>query len=559
MKWRDTGWDGAEHAPRKWQREAVSAAIEFLLPGRAGVIQAVMGAGKSIVIAELCASARLGSGETIVISTSSQRLVEQLSETVRGRGLAVGKFYQYEQAAHRRIVVTTTASIGKLAARLDEIGRRCVLWIADEAHKTECDSVLLAAEGLRADRILGVTATPYRSLVTEELSIFTDIIYDYPPADALRDGVILPWKVLPWRGGQTSEDEAAIAMIAENMHVGPGVCNAYSIEDAQTFAAQLRRAGIRAEAIHSRQDRATQATLLGELERGEQDLLVHVSMLQEGVDLPWLRWLCLRRAASSRVRFAQEVGRVLRVYPGKSVGYILDVHDLFAEKSLTYDAVLYGQADETAAASAIEIRRAEDGWWSTAESPLLAGIGEGSRVKVHRPHLPREHELLIVEEIRRDGLHLPAIGFDEDRLIARQSSAGLSDPDAAAERMVRHGSKPHEVGDAESLDDTIAYLRDLTIGLEQEGCLERKVASRSWRSLPQTARQRAFALRLLAGFAKRRREGRLSMPPAHRAGMRVAVRTAQAGELDRGGMSDLIDIMTSLLSRKEWPLKGDGK
>ena len=38
------------------------------------------------------------------------------------------------------------------------------------------------------------------------------------------------------------------------------------------------------------------------------------SLLAEGVDLPWLEWLCLRRGAGSRVRLAQEVGRVVRTY-----------------------------------------------------------------------------------------------------------------------------------------------------------------------------------------------------------------------------------------------------
>ena len=70
------------------------------------------------------------------------------------------------------------------------------------------------------------------------------------------------------------------------------------------------------------------------LKKGSLKCLVHVSLLAEGVDLPWLQWLCLRRPVGSRVRFVQEVGRVLRAHPGKEVAHIIDPHDLFGVHTL---------------------------------------------------------------------------------------------------------------------------------------------------------------------------------------------------------------------------------
>ena len=555
MKWTPPGtwWDGAEHTPWPWQAEAMVAVVDALRDGGSVVVQAVMGSGKSVLIAELVAAASLRPREVVVVTTSSQRLVGQLSETLQARGLAPGQYYARRKQATRRVIVACIDSAEQLAARLDDLGRRCVLWIADEAHRTECDTVHRAMELLAPERSVGVSATPYRSARSEELSLFRAVAYSYGPVPALRDGVILPWRVIPWTGGQAPIDEAATEMIQRyGLPAGPGVVSADSIQDAEGYAGVLRHADIRAEAIHSQQSSAAQHTLLDDLRAGRLQVLVHVAMLQEGIDLPWLRWICLRRAVSSRVRFAQEVGRVLRRAPGKEHGIVLDPHDLFGSLTMDYEAVLYGQAEETAAAPAIEIRRGEDGWWSTAESPLLAGIGPGVRVRVHRPRRPHPQELMDVAHIREDGIYLPDLQADATELVCQATTQGLSRASAAAQALVPAAAESQM--DAESLGRIAAYLRTTTIEMEQAGLLERQVASRSWRSRPQTPRQRGFAARLLAGCATREREGRLDIPLAHRAALRATVRAAQVGQLTRGTLSDLIEVLKTILAYPDWRL-----
>jgi hypothetical protein len=54
-------------------------------------------------------------------------------------------------------------------------------------------------------------------------------------------------------------------------------------------------------------------------------------MLAEGVDLPWLRWIALRRPVSSKVRVVQEFGRVLRAFPGKSEALVYDPHGVITQ------------------------------------------------------------------------------------------------------------------------------------------------------------------------------------------------------------------------------------
>ena len=134
--------------------------------------------------------------------------------------------------------------------------------------------------------------------------------------------------MIHWDGtGSSDVDDVCHRLIANQS--GPGVVSALNIDDAESYAGYLNRYGIKSAAIHSKMRRSDRDRLLNSLKNGSLKCLVHVSLLAEGVDMPWLSWLCLRRPVGSRVRFVQEVGRVLRAHPEKEIAYILDPHDLF--------------------------------------------------------------------------------------------------------------------------------------------------------------------------------------------------------------------------------------
>lgn len=355
-------------------------ALASLEARRNGVVVATTGAGKSIFLAALLLRWRETHGPdegVIIVTTPTRKLVEQLSETLDqylGPGV-VGRYYTRAKQYKREVVVCCNPSVPTLVDALTREGRAVSVWIADECHRTESDEMrtvhtedeegedldearIVAA--IRTDRRLGLTATPFRSLAYERLSLFTEVVYRYPPADAKRDGVVVDWDPVPWTGEERiSIDDACLQMIAAlGPDRGPGVVNATDIADAVAYTGVLVRAGYRAEPIHSRMGRADQEGAIGRLRDGELDMLVHVSMLVEGVDFPWLRWLCMRRQVNARVRFIQEVGRVLRSYPGKTKATLLDPHGLFEQFQITYDAAL-GWEEPPPAGEAREQEQAE--------------------------------------------------------------------------------------------------------------------------------------------------------------------------------------------------------
>ena len=351
-------WEGAPWHPRKWQAEALPIIIDGLKARKRGVVCAVMGAGKSILQSELCYLAMHKAGErAIIVTAPKQKLVRQLAATLSARCGEdnVGTFYAESKQHDRRIVVTCNASAEKLARVLEEAGRSVALMICDEAHGTEGEKLKTSIDRIKPVSLVGFTATPFRSAESERLELFDDVFYRYTIVDATRDGVLVPMKHRGWDQHSTPPiDEACLSMVSR-FGVGPGIVSASSIADAEDFAEQLSRAGIDAEAIHSRQKVAEREDKLERLRVGELDALVHCSLLSEGVDLPWLRWICLRRRVEARVRFLQELGRVLRIDPDppeelgpKLEGVVMDPHMLLARHGLTSTEAIGKAMDEEA-------------------------------------------------------------------------------------------------------------------------------------------------------------------------------------------------------------------
>lgn len=307
--------------PRPWQSACLPLAVAALRGAPGGVIHACTGSGKShaqgMVLRELDAPA--------FVTVPTQALVVQLASTLRQHGLDVGEWYA-DRKDVARVMVVCHDSLD--TARDHLTGRYC---LADECHRTPLDALPPVAG------LLGWTATPYRA--SGPLPGWDRLVFAYTISDALRDGVLVPFDV-EYSPTDDATDDAVIAMLDRVRPQGPGVVSAASIADAEEFADRLDATGRRAGAIHSRMPMATRRQMLGHLERGNLDVLVYPTLLSEGVDLPWLRWICLRRRLSSRVALVQTVGRVLRCHPGKTRALVLDPHDLLAQHGLTHAAAL---------------------------------------------------------------------------------------------------------------------------------------------------------------------------------------------------------------------------
>ena len=329
---------------RQWQRAALIQQTDLACED-AGLVTATMGSGKSIVIAMLCAAW----GGRVVVTTPTIALTEQLRGTIANVcAEPVGAYYTHDRRIER-VTVCCLSSAEKLAS---EWGYSAdTLLICDEAHRTERVAAAALLNAVQPVRRVGCSATPYQADPLGRLSLWTHEAYRYTIDQAVQDGALVPMRLVMPRTTDLEKDEHgrvdADAWIAECIRGldGPGVVSARDIADAEAYAAELRDAGIAAEAVHSRMGRARQRAALERLQAGETKALVHCHMLSEGVDLPWLRWLVLRHPRGSRVEFAQEIGRVLRASVGKAHGIVVDPFGVTLQHRLQ-DAAAIGEALE---------------------------------------------------------------------------------------------------------------------------------------------------------------------------------------------------------------------
>jgi len=341
-----TPWAGAPWTPRKWQADALAPTLDAIRSDRRSVVSAVMGSGKSILIAEIAYQIAAENPDgVVVISVPTVRLVEQTAATLEKRfgPDQIGQFYTAKKEWAFPVVVACNPSVCNLAETLQRAMVPVTLWIADEVHRSQAPELIEASTLLAPKHAVGLSATPFRSDEKERLELWDSVAYRYPPGDALKDGVIVPFRVIPWdgAGGDRPLDDVCIDMIkAHTAGSGAGLINATDIADAEAFVEKLTEAGIRAEAVHSKRLAASNNDTIARLEAGDLDAVVHVNQLSEGVDFPWLSWACLRRPVTARVRFVQEVGRMIRASEGKRYATFLDPHDLFGSFGLVYEEAL---------------------------------------------------------------------------------------------------------------------------------------------------------------------------------------------------------------------------
>ena len=346
---------------RRWQVEALPIVIAALKARKRPVVSAFMGSGKSVFLGALIAQSKEQAGRGVVVAAPRANLVVQLAGTLR-RMLgdnAVGCWYEAEKDGAQRVTVSTYQSLPTLCTAWTEAKRSPSLLVCDEAHRTEADGVqyaiarLEALAGGRWVSRVGLTATPFRSDKRESLSMWDNVVYRYTSRQGVADGVIVPARVVRW-DGKDGADAVEVDQICTDMliaaDVWPTLASANTIDNAESFAMFLRTSDIPAAAVHSRLSSQEVAARIDALKAGTLKVLVHVSMLSEGADFPWLRGLMVRRRIEAPVRFVQEVGRVLRAEPGKTEGVVFDPFDLMTELGMTHDdaigKVLDGEDEE---------------------------------------------------------------------------------------------------------------------------------------------------------------------------------------------------------------------
>lgn len=104
----------------------------------------------------------------------------------------------------------------------------------------------------------------------------------------------------------------------------PAITFCASVAHAEHVAAEFRAAGFRAASVDGTMDDGRRKSLINALGSGGLHVLTSCDIISEGTDIPVVGAAILLRPTQSTGLFLQQIGRALRVCPGKKHAIILD-------------------------------------------------------------------------------------------------------------------------------------------------------------------------------------------------------------------------------------------
>lgn len=329
---------------RNYQEDLVkNARANFIAGKRNQLLVLPTGGGKTVCFSYMAGAAK-AKGLRVWILAHRVELLEQISRTldsfnVEHAMIAAG----YPGNRHAQVQV---ASVFTLARRLDRYDPADLI-ICDEAHHAIAAStwgnVIKACPNAR---LLGVTATPVR-LSGEGLNDLFECMVQGPTVKQLIEmGALSPYRLFAPAGvdlsgvhtkmGDFVRSELVDAMnkrsitgdaVAHYQRLAPGkraICFCCSVEHAENVAAQFREAGITASSIDGGMDKVLRQQVLASFSSGDILVLTSCDLVSEGFDVPAIEAAILLRPTKSLGLYLQQVGRALRIFPGKDEAIILD-------------------------------------------------------------------------------------------------------------------------------------------------------------------------------------------------------------------------------------------
>ena len=353
---------------RKYQQEASDSAVWYLKKyGKPFAIQAATGAGKSLIIAEICHQIN----DNVLILQPSKEILEQNYSKLQSYGITDIGIYSASKG-RKEIAKFTYATIGSIYKKPD-LFKHFKYVIIDECHQVNPKNfsgmykTFLDAIGCR--NVCGLTATPYRiqsKFVTENGQqvytatlkminriypfFFKKIVYQIETQELIEQGYLSPIEyfaehqdlgelVVNTTGADFTEASiekfwnttrlrriARAVEYSEKNHTRTLVfCS--SIRQANNAMALLEAMGIKTAIVTGKTPKKERESLIELYKRGEIKHMLNVGVFTTGFDMPNLDCIVLARPTMSLALYYQMVGRGVRIDPDNAMK-VLKVYDL---------------------------------------------------------------------------------------------------------------------------------------------------------------------------------------------------------------------------------------
>jgi superfamily II DNA or RNA helicase len=277
---------------------------------------------------------------------------------------------EFERGIKREILDVANIvvlNIHKLQARLNSSPLNYLpkdyfdMIIIDEAHHSTANTWVETINHFDKAKVVKLTGTPIR---TDGVELAGELVYKYKLSQAMAKGYVkslrnieyVPEQLLltidkdetkqytveellalglrdeDWiRRSVAYSRECSESVVTESLKLLENkrrdgskvphkiIAVACSIDHAEQIKQLYVEKGYRAEVIHSRQTPEVQNEIKQDIENHRLDVIIHVAMLGEGYDHPYLSVAAIFRPFRNELPYEQFIGRVLRVIPENEV------------------------------------------------------------------------------------------------------------------------------------------------------------------------------------------------------------------------------------------------
>ena len=442
---------------------------------RAPLLVSPTGSGKTVMFAYI-SQGTSRKGKRVLILVHRQELVDQTCRTLNAFKVDHGVIAAGRSPDRTHLV--QVGSVQTVVRRLEWF--KPDLIIIDEAHHGTAGSWRKVIDANPQARILGVTATPERLDGRGLGEVFDELIRGPEVADLIEAGHLCRPKYfapptvadlthIHKTAGDYNKGELAAAMdkaaitgdaVEHYRRICPGVpavAFCASIAHAQHVADQFSAAGFRAATIDGTLDRDERRDRVQALGDGRLNLLTSCEIINEGFDLPIVTAGILLRPTMSLGLHLQQIGRVLRPYPGKAFAYVLDHvgnlgRHLYAET--VRDWTLDGRARKKKSKNDEEklpVRQCQQCYCCHPPAPTCPECGFIYPNRAREiEHVDGELVEIDVEAIRRERKKEQASAQSLDDLIALGRQRGMRNPAGWARHVwnARQGKARHHASSA---------------------------------------------------------------------------------------------------------------
>lgn len=343
---------------RPYQHEAVSLLMDAIARGEHPVCGAATGAGKSLIIAELC---RRLPGRILVATHRKELLDQNNAQLQRLMGEDIGGIYSAgmgRRDTDSRVIFGGIQSIYRRMDALQEPGDFAYV-ICDEAHLCPPRSIesmyrTVFASCPDAQR-LGLTATPYRldggPIYGHEDAWFTSMPVDIGVTQLTEQGYLAPLvgiqaatdidlsKVRIRQGdyvlsdlSQVMADEQRVKQAVEEIatlaaHRTSWLAFCCDVAHTKMVAGAMQAQGIDARMVVGATPQDERDELIADFRAGRFRCLVNCQVATTGFDIPQIDAVILLRPTQSKGLLVQMLGRGTRCADGKENCVILDYAD----------------------------------------------------------------------------------------------------------------------------------------------------------------------------------------------------------------------------------------